>query len=96
MNQIRFLMRLDELHDYLLKSRFKQSIIREQFHKAKQVDRDTILCQDMENKNKDNRVSLVIDYHPAFTGLDRMICSLGGILHESDDMKRIFEKPPRV
>ena len=31
-----------------------------------------------------------------FTGLDRTIRSLGGVLHTSDDKKRIFEKPPRV
>ena len=74
--------RLDELHDYLLKRRFKQSIIEEQFCKAKQVDRNTLLCQDVKNKNKeDNMVLLVIDYHPMFMGLDGMICSLGSILH---------------
>ena len=28
--------------------------------------------------------------------MGRTVCSIGGILHASDDMKRIFEKPPRA
>ena len=64
---------------------------------ASNVRRTALLDQGYNKKDKfENRIPLVLDFHPALSSIGKKIRELVPILHASDDMERIFVEAPLV
>ena len=82
---------------YLLKRGFRTEVVDGQLQKARDVSRTALLDQGYNKKDKfKNRVPLVLDFHPALSGIRKKIRELVPILHALVDMKRIFVEAPLV
>ena len=89
--------RLNEMKGHFIKRGFKQRFVESQFTKAKRKNRESHLCQDrVVNRSKVNRMPLVMNFHPALSGVGNIIDSIWPILHASDDMKEIFGNKPII
>ena len=88
-----FEKRLKELRGHFTKRGLKKKLVDLQFSKARGKDRNKLLCQDTKgiNSNRDG-VPLVMKFHPALSGLSKVMDSLWPVLHASDDMKRFSRK----
>ena len=93
-----FKERLKELEGNLVKRGFKKNLIDEQFFKAKAKRREDLLFQNIRSKAKEKsmRIPLVVNFHPALSGIGKVVNSLWPILHTSDDMKKVFGAKPIV
>ena len=88
---------LGESRRYLLKRGFRTEVVDSQLQKARDVSRTALLDQRYNKKDKlENRVTLVLDFHPALSGIGKKIRELVPALHASDDIKRIFVDAPLV
>ena len=59
-----------------------------QCRKAKEKDRNKLLCQDIKGiKSNRDGVPLVMEFHPVLSGVSKVIDSLWPILHASDDIR---------
>ena len=69
--------RLGELRRYLLKRGFRTEVVDEQLQKARDVSITALLDQGYNKKdNLVNRVPLVLDFHPALSGIGKKIRDL--------------------
>ena len=83
--------RLQELSGDFVKRCFKRKLVDSQFLKAKAKSRASLLCQENQDRKKQNKkMALVVKFHPAFSGLSKIIESLWPILYASEDMKKVF------
>ena len=87
--------RLKDLKGHLVKREFEGKFVDSQFIRAKSKNRDSLLCQDNTVK-KNGRVSFVLNFRPALSGVRNIIPSLWPILLASDDIIRIFGAKPMV
>ena len=88
--------RVIELKSYLTKRGFKSEEVDDQLQRAREVDRSSLLSRDSGRGDSDERVTLSIDFHPAFSSIGNKMREFVNILHTSDEMRQIFTKPPRV
>ena len=80
---------LGESRRYLLKRGFRTEVVDSQLKRARDVSRTALLDQRYNKKDKlENRVTLVLDFHPALSGIEKKIRELVPALHASDDIKR--------
>ena len=65
--------------------------------KARDVSITALLDQGYNKKDKfENRIPLVLDFHPALSSIGKKIRELVPILHVSEHMKRMFVEAPLV
>ena len=64
-----------------------------QFLKDGKKSRDRLLSQKTRKKASE-RMPLVVNFHPALSGIGRVIESLLPILHASGDVKKVFPDKP--
>ena len=58
---------------------------------------DSLLSRDVKSRHlKGNKIPLILNFHPALSGVRSIIDSLWPILHASEDMKKIFGEIPMV
>ena len=77
--------RLNEMKGHFTKRGFKSRFVESQLTKAKNQNRDSFLCQDrVRNTFKVNRMPLVMNFHPALSGVRNIINIIWPILHASD------------
>ena len=88
--------RMGELRGYLIKRGFKINEVNKQLQRARDVDRDSLFQRNSRRDVSNERVTLVLDFHPALSRIGRVIRNLCWILHASNDMKCIFQQPPGV
>ena len=89
--------RLNELQGYLPKRGFKKRNVGSQFVRARRKNRESVLCQGKGQKRKDlDRILRVLNFHPAFSGIGKIIDSLWYTLQASDDMRTVFVDKPMV
>ena len=81
---------------YFIKRGFKKSFVDSQFCKAKGRRRENLLSQGVNKKKELERTPLVINSHPALSGVGRIVDSLWPILQASDDMRQVLKKKPLV
>lgn len=94
-----FERRMKELAGDFVKRGFKNKLVDSQFLKAKAKSRESLLCQENNNNKKQQsfkRMPLVVKFHPALSGLGKIVESLWPILHASEDMKKVFVERPMV
>ena len=84
------------LSSYLTKRGFKSGEVDNQLQGAREVDKSSLLSRDSGRGSSDERVTLSIDFHPAFSRIGNKMREFVNILHASDDMRQIFTEPPRV
>ena len=66
-----------------------------QFLKAKAKSRESLPCQEDSDRKKtqqNKRMPIVVKFHPALSGLGKIIESLWPILHASEDMNKFLLK----
>ena len=86
-----FRERLNEMKGHFIKRGFKRRLVESQFTKAVRQNRDSLLCQDKAGDYSSvNRIPLVMNFHPALSGVRNIIDSIWLILHASYDMNEIF------
>ena len=90
-----FKSRVIELKNYLTKRGLKSEVVDNQLQRAREVDRSSLLSWDLRRSGSDERVTLSIDFHPAFSRIGNRMREFVNILHASDDMNQIFLEPPR-
>ena len=74
---------------------FKEKFVDLQFRKAEGKDSNKLFCQDIKGiKSNGNGVLLVMEFHPALSGVSKIIDLPWPVLHASDDMRKIFEEKP--
>ena len=88
--------RVIELKSYLTKRGFKSGEVDNQLQIAREVDRSSLLSRDWRRGNSEGRVTLSIDFHPAFFRIGYKMRELVNILHALDDMRQTFTELPRV
>ena len=88
--------RVIEFKSYLTKRGFKSGEVDNQLQRAREVDRSSLLVRDSGRGNSEERVTLLIDFHPAFSRIGSKMREFVNILHASDDMKQIYTESPRV
>ena len=93
-----FKERLKDLEGNLVKRGFKKNLADKQFFKAKAKRREDLFFQNIRSKEKENSkgISLVVNFHPALSGIGKVVNLLRPILHASEDMKRVFGEKPIV
>ena len=80
-----------------IKRGYKGTFLDSQFEKAKEKSRDSLLSRDVKSGNlKRNKIPLILNFHPALSGVRSIIDSLWPILHASEDMKKVFGERPMV
>ena len=79
--------RLKDLRGHFVKRGFKKGLVDEQLLRAKVKKREDPLCQDTRNQRKENsnRIPLVVNFHPALSGIGKIVHSLWPILHASEE-----------
>ena len=87
---------LKELRGYFIKRGFKENAINSQFSKARGRIREKVLGRGMNNKGELERIPLVVNFHPALSGIGKIVDSLWPILHVLGDMREIFKEKPVV
>ena len=90
--------RLEELERNLIKRGFKKNLTDEQFFKAKEKRREDLFFQNIRSKAKEKskRIPLVVNFHSALLGIEKVVNSLWQILHTLNDMKKVFGEKPIV
>ena len=68
--------RLKELKGHFVKRSFKKNMIENQFEKAKAKRREDLLYQDTNRNKQVKRMSLVVNFHPALSGIGKIRESL--------------------
>ena len=84
--------RVIELKSYLTKRGFKSGEVDNQLQRTREVDRSSLLARDSGGGNSGEKVTLSINFHPAFSRIENKMREFVNILHVSDDMKQIFQK----
>ena len=86
-----------ELKRNLDKRDFKKDKISVQCEKTKAKDRKALLAQNKESAVNSDVVPLVLNFHPAFSGVREIVESLWPLLQVSDDTWQIFkDKKPLI
>ena len=70
---------------------FQKTQILSQCEKVRNKDRRLLLFQDKERFVDNNVVPLVLNFHPALSGISQKVKSLWPVLHASDDMNKVFK-----
>ena len=93
-----FQERSKEMKDHFIKREFKRNLIDSQFEMAKGKNRDGLLHQYIRSKDRigTKMIPLVMNFHPALSGMGNIIDSLWPILQDSDDTRRIFGEKPMI
>ena len=93
-----FEKRLKEMRGHFIKRGFKMKVLDSQFSKARKKSRESFLCQDVNSRNvkSEHKISLVMHFHPALSGVGKIINDLWPVLQSSEDMRRIFREKPVV
>ena len=81
---------MSELSEDFVKRGFKINIINSLFLRAKERSRNSLLSQEKRGE-VNNRVALVLNYHPALSKIYGIIDSSWPVLHASDAMNKIVE-----
>ena len=71
---------MKELKGNLYKRGFKKDEVSAQCEKTKTKDREALLVQNKENKVNSDVVPLVLNFHPAFSGVRGIVESLWPML----------------
>ena len=87
--------RLKEFSGDFIKRSFKRKFVELQFLKVIKKNMKGLLSHETKKKASE-RMPLVVTFHPALSGIGRVIESLLPILHTSEDMKNIFPDKLRV
>ena len=89
--------RIKELKRNLDRRGFKKDKISVQCEKTKAKDRKALLAQNKESAVNSDVVPLVLNFHPAFSGVREIVESLWPLLQVSDDTLQIFkDKKPLI
>ena len=93
-----FQERSKEMKGHFIKREFKRNLIDSQFEMAKGKNRDGLLHRDIRSKDRigTKMIPLVMNFHPALSGMGNIIDSLWPILQDSDDTRRIFGEKPMI
>ena len=91
-----FKERLMERKGRFVKRGFKRNFVDEQCVRAKAKKRDDLLGQGRGKKNNLDKIPLVVNFHPALSGISRIVSLLWPILHTLKDMKNVFGENPIV
>ena len=85
--------RLRDLRSNFIKRGFKENLVDSEFERARAKTRESLLCQDSNRRDikRNKRLPLVMTFHPALSGVGKIIDSLWPILDASEDMRSIFE-----
>ena len=95
-NEDKFESRCTDLKNWLVKRGFEEKMVADQISKAKSQDRDTLLRQE---KKKGEQVGPLISlrYHPILSAnVHKILKNLQPILMSNDDLKTVFQNPPKV
>ena len=87
----KFDKRIEEFKGYLHKRGFQKTQISSQCEKVRTKDRRLLLFQDKERFVDNKVVPLVLNFHPALSGISQKVKSLWPVLHASDEMKEVFK-----
>ena len=69
----------------------------DQLSKAKSIRREDVFNLDKNTSDKkDVGIPLILNFHPALSGIGNIVKSLWWILQVSNDMREIFDDVPRV
>ena len=69
-------MRYEILRENFEKRGFNKGFVDSQFNKAKGICRDNLLCQEKRKGKKREMTSLVMTFHPALSGVGKIVESL--------------------
>ena len=91
--------RLGELREWLRGRGYEDSLIGDKIDKVRKLDRKALL-EDAINKgsrmDREERVSLVLTYHPAFNLLWKIVRKHYSILENSEEHRNVFSQPPFI
>ena len=90
-SESKFDQRIEEFKGYLHERGFQKTQILSQCEKVRNKDRRLLLFQDKERFVDNNAVPLVLNFHPALSGISQKVKSLWPVLHASDDMNEVFK-----
>ena len=78
-----------DIHSNFIKRGFKENLVDSEFERARVKTWKSLLCQDSNRRDikRNKRLLLVMTFHPALSGVDKIIDSLWPILHALEDMK---------
>ena len=89
--------RIELLRGNYEKRGFSKRFVDSQFNKAKGISWNSLLCQEERKEKNWDITSLVMTFHPALSGVGKVVDSLWLILLASDGTAKIFnEKPEKV
>ena len=89
--------RLKELTGDFTKRGFKRNVVESQVRKAKRRSKQSLFSGHSGQRSRNlERIPLVINFHPALSGVNNIIDSLWPILHASGEMKDLFKEKPIV
>ena len=89
-SESKFDQRDGELKKHLFDRGFKERQIVSQFERAKSNDRRAFLFHRKEKDLKSNMFPLVLNFHPALSGVGEVVNSLWTILQASEGMREIL------
>ena len=89
-----YLRRAQELKEHLVNRRYKRVKIQQQIDRATSVSRTEALA--MSEINNEERVPLVVTYHPQLPCLGKILREHLPTLHVSETMKKAVPNPPLV
>lgn len=86
--------RISQYTDYFVACGYKRSFVREEMEKVVQINRKDALKK--KEKNKNNKIPLVVNYHPDLPPLGHIINKHWSMLEHKDRTKKIFKNRPIV
>ena len=89
-SESKFDQRVGDLKKHLCDRGFKERQIVSQFERAKSNDRRALLFHRKEKDLKSNMLPLVLNFHPALSGVGEVVNSLWPVLQASDGMREIL------
>ena len=91
-----FQSRLGELAGWLNDRGYEESLVNEQIDRVRRLDRGTLLATTGREPNpgRDDRIPLVITYHPALNSVGKTLRDLHPMLSNSEEHRLVFPEPP--
>jgi hypothetical protein len=86
--------RCEDLCDWLIDRGYKPRLVEEQIQRACQFDRNELLTR--TSKKSDNKLSLNLNYNPAFRNLGSIMRELQPILAVDSEHRQVFTETPIV
>ena len=86
--------RIKQYTNYFVACGYKRSFVKKEMERVLEVRRKDTLVK--KEKNKDNRIPLVVTYHPDLPPVGQIINKHWPMLHHKDRTKKIFKNRPIV